>query len=165
MKGTIGGAAAGVVAMMAVLAIAEDRKAAPPGGGDSSAKEMTLEGEIVDLTSYLKDGSRGKDHWKVAKAHVKAGTPACILTFDGKLYVITPYNREGYQPLNNVGEVVRIRGTVYERDGVKCVVAKDTNKLPPDYDPKDEGGQNGGNKGGDKGMGAKPAGPGVGGDR
>lgn len=136
MKSIIGGFAAGVVAVMAMLAAAEDRKPADP----RAPEEVWLEGEVIDLTSYIKDGSHGKDHWKMAKAHIKAGTPAAMLTFDGKLYVITPYNREGFEPLQNAGEVIRMKAIVYERDGVKCAVAKDVKKLPPGYHPGEEGG-------------------------
>jgi hypothetical protein len=143
MKHILGGAVAGVVLTLGLLALAEDPKP-QPGAGDKVPEELWLEGEIIDLTSYLKDGSHGKEHWKVAKAHIKNGTPAALLTFDGRLFVITPYNRDGFAPLNNAGEVVRIRGTVFERDGVRCVVAKESKKLPPDYNPEDEGDIKGG---------------------
>ncbi len=152
MKKMIGGFAAGVVAVMAMLAAAEDRKPADP---NKPPEEVWLEGEIIDLASYIKDGDHGKDHWKMAKVHIKAGTPAAMLTFDGKLYVITPYNREGFEPLGNAGEVVRMKAVTYERDGVKIAIAKDVKKLPPDYKPGEEHG--GGNRmgGGDAG-GLKP---------
>ncbi|KAF0245587.1 MAG: hypothetical protein FD180_1455 [Planctomycetota bacterium] len=153
MRKVIGGFAAGVVAVMAVLAAAEDRKPADPV---KPPEEVWLEGEVIDLTSYLKDGSCGKDHWKMAKAHIKAGTPAALRTFDGKLYVITPYNNEGFEPLQRGGEQVRMKAMVYERDGVKCAVAKDVKKLPPDYKPGDDGGDRGHNGGG--GGGAKMGG-------
>ena len=163
MKKLIGGFAAGVVAVMAMVAVAEDRKPVDPGkpGAAPVPVEVTLEGEVIDLTSYLKDGSKGKDHWKQAKAYVQSGTPAALLTFDGKLYVVTPYNGEGFEPLKNVGEIIRLRGIVYERDGVKCVIAKDkeTKKLPPGYKPGDGGGDAGHDAGGAKmGGGVKPGG-------
>lgn len=152
MKGLMGGFAAGVMAVMAVLAVADDKKPADGKPADNKpAEDVWLEGEIIDLTSYLKDGSHGKDHAKMAKAFIQAGTPAAMLTFDDKLYVITPYNREGAQPLSNAGEVIRMRATVYERDGVKCAVAKEVKKLPPDYKP---GGDGGGDRGGKMGAGA-----------
>ncbi|MEK7468534.1 MAG: hypothetical protein AAB074_14075 [Planctomycetota bacterium] len=146
MKKMIGGFAAGVMAVMAVLATAEDKKPADP---QKPAEEIWLEGEVIDLTSYLKDGSFGKDHWKMAKAHIKAGTPAAMRTFDGKIYVITPYNRQGFEPLQNAGEVIRMKAMVYERDGVKCAVATDVKKLPPDYKGA-EGGDRGHMGGGGK---------------
>ncbi|NUN48724.1 MAG: hypothetical protein HUU15_07855 [Candidatus Brocadiae bacterium] len=160
MKHALGGAVAGIMLTLGLLAIAEDPKPQPPGAGNKPPEEVWLEGEVIDLTSYLKDGSSGKDHWKVARAHIRNGTPAALLTFDGRLFVITPYNRDGFAPLQNAGEVVRIRGVVYERDGVKCVVAKESKKLPPDYKP--EGGDGARHGGGDGGS-AKVA-P-VGGDK
>lgn len=155
MKKMIGGFAAGVVAVMAVLATAEDRKPADPV---KPPEEVWLEGEIIDLATYIKEGTRGKDTWKMARAHIKAGTPAAMLTFDGKLYVITPYNREGFEPLQNAGEVVRMKAVVYERDGVKIAIAKDVKKLPPDYKGGEEHGNGGARMGGGDAGGVKPAG-------
>lgn len=151
MKGAIGGFAAGVLGLMAVLAVAEDKKGADPNAKPDDA--VWLEGEITDLPSYLKDGTRGKDHWKEAKALVKSGAVACMITFDGKLYVVTGYGRDGLEAFNYVGEQVRIKATVFEKDGVKCLVAKDAKKLPPDYKPgegSDHGRMGGGGDAGGK---------------
>ena len=140
MKKMIGGFAAGVVVVMAMLASAEDKKPVTPV---KPPEDVWLEGEVIDLPSYIIDGTHGKDAWKMAKVHVKAGAPAAMLTFDGKLYVITPYNREGLEPLQNVGEQIRMKATVYDRDGVKIAIAKEVKKLPPDYNPKEGGGDRG----------------------
>jgi hypothetical protein len=153
MKKTIGGFAAGVMVVMAMLAWAEDKKPADPNTPAKPPEDVWLEGEIIDLPSYIIDGSHGKDHWKMAKAFVKAGSPAAMLTFDGKLYVITPYNRDGFEPLQNVGEVIRMKATVYERDGVKIAIAKEVKKLPPDYNGKEGGGDRGKMGGGANGGG------------
>lgn len=157
MKGFLSGISVAVLAAFAVIAVAEDKKPAPE---KKVPEELTLQGELIDLACYLAEGKCGQDHWKQAKACVKAGTPAALLTFDGKLYIVTPHGREGFSPLNNIGEKVRIRGIVYERDGVRCIVAKETDKLPPYAGEGDnEGGHR--NGGGD----AKGAGLGVGGKK
>jgi hypothetical protein len=149
MNRIIGGFAAGVVVVMAMLASAEDKKPVTPV---KPPEEVWLEGEIIDLPSYIIDGSHGKDHYKMAKVHVKAGSPAAMLTFDGKLYIITPYNREGFEPLQNAGEVIRMKAVTYERDGVKIAIAKDVKKLPPDYKGKDGDGGDRGKMGGGGGA-------------
>ncbi len=52
-------------------------------------KEITVKGEVVDISCYLAQGVKatGADHKGCAEACMKAGGPVGILTKDGKLYI------------------------------------------------------------------------------
>lgn len=150
MKGFLSGLGVAALCAWALTVVAEDRKAPQePAGDGKKPYEASMDGEIIDLPGYCKDGSCGQDYWKQAKANVKGGSPACLRTFDGKIYVITPYGRDGFEPLKYVGEKVHVQGTVFERDGIKCLVAKELDKLPP-YAGVKEGDGEGRHAGGEK---------------
>src|SRR5690349_12503741 len=59
-------------------------------GAPAFAKEMTVKGEVVDQTCYMKDHKNvGEAHKECAATCAKKGAPMAILTEDGKLYQIT----------------------------------------------------------------------------
>src|ERR1041385_3593590 len=89
-------------ALLVVLALAcavssgyaqDSAKAAAPAKSEMKMapkdKEMTVAGEVVDVSCYLRHGDKGMgdSHAACAAACAKAGSPLGILTKDGKLYV------------------------------------------------------------------------------
>jgi len=90
------------------------------------AAEMTVKGELVDQTCYMKDHKNvGDAHKECAATCAKKGAPMAILTDDGKLYQIT-----GDLAANNnaklvphVSHTVEVTGNVSEKDGKMMIDA------------------------------------------
>src|SRR6185503_7226104 len=117
MKYLLGVALLVCVAGWGVVATADDKK-----------EETTIQGEVVDLACWLEDGKAGADHVKCAQACVKGGTPAGIVTQDGKVYLVVVHQKDGKSPLDHVGEKVEVKGKVYERSGLSGIIASSTKK-------------------------------------
>ena len=52
----------------------------------ASAKEKTVEGELIDVTCFAGMGAKGAQHEMCAVACAKNGQPIGVLTSDGKVY-------------------------------------------------------------------------------
>jgi hypothetical protein len=91
------------------------------------AAEMTVKGEVVDVSCATKKapGGKGADHASCAMACAKKGQPAGVMTADA-IYVITG----DYAANNNaklldfVAKSVTVTGDVTEKDGQKMINVK-----------------------------------------
>ena len=103
-------------------------------GAPAFAKEMTVKGQIVDQSCYMKDkANSAKDHGDktdCATMCAKKGAPMAILTEDGKLYQLggglAADNNAKIVP--HVSHTVEVTGEVTEKDG-KMIIAADTLKM------------------------------------
>ncbi len=91
------------------------------------AKEMTVKGEVVDQTCYMKDHKNmGASHKDCATTCAKKGQPMALLTEDGKLYQITgdlaADNNAKLVP--HVAHTVEVTGDVTEKDGKMMIDGK-----------------------------------------
>ena len=103
-------------------------------GAPAFTKEITVKGQIVDQSCYMKDkANAAKDHGDktdCATMCAKKGAPMAILTEDGKLYQLAG----GLAADNNakivphVSHTVEVTGEVTEKDG-KMIIAADTLKM------------------------------------
>ncbi len=88
------------------------------------AKEMTVKGEVVDVSCYLAHGDKGMgaDHKGCAEACAKAGGPVGILTKDGKLYISVMPDDHKSGPsamlIDHMAEQVEATGVVRAKHGV-----------------------------------------------
>jgi hypothetical protein len=93
------------------------------------AKEVSLTGEVVDVSCYLHSGARGEGHKDCAVACAKAGGPLGILTKDDKLYVSVLPDDHSAGPnqklLDYVAENVTVKGMVRSKGGVNAVMITD----------------------------------------
>jgi hypothetical protein len=93
------------------------------------AKEVSLTGEVVDVSCYLHSGARGEGHKDCAVACAKAGGPLGILTKDGKLYVSVLPDDHSAGPnqklMDYVAENVTVKGMVRSKGGVNAVMITD----------------------------------------
>jgi hypothetical protein len=93
------------------------------------AKEVSLTGEVVDVSCYLHSGARGEGHKDCAVACAKAGGPLGILTKDGKLYVSVLPDDHSAGPnqklMDYVAENVTVTGMVRSKGGVNAVMITD----------------------------------------
>ena len=92
--------------------------------------EMAYKGEVLDLSCYLKSGAKGADHAECAKSCVKSGQPMGLLTDDGKVLLLASgEDKEKIETLKDLaGEMVEVKGTVAERDGISMLVVADAKK-------------------------------------
>jgi hypothetical protein len=98
------------------------------------AKEMTVKGQVVDQTCYMKDkantGDAHGDMKDCATVCAKKGAPMAVLTSDGKLYTITGglAADKNAKLIAHVSHTVEITGDVTEKDG-KMSIAADSLKM------------------------------------
>lgn len=108
------------------------------GHGDHASKDMhkshhsmdgksvTLSGELIGLTCFIKHGSKGKTHRSCAKDCAEKGLPIGLLS-DGKIYQVSGDGHkslvEAYKPLLKYMESnVKVKGKVFEKNGLKMLV-------------------------------------------
>ena len=109
-----------ILAMGVTVATAADSKT-------PDAKEVSLEGEILDLHCYLlmPESGYGPDHAQCAMRCINRGLPAGFLA-DGQVYVLLGPGHES--PADMVvayaGQTVHLTGTFVERNGVKAIQVK-----------------------------------------
>jgi hypothetical protein len=91
-----------------------------------TAAEMTIKGEVVDQTCYLKDKSqKGDSHKDCGTSCVKKGQPAAIVTADGEVYTIAGSYAENKNAklIDLVSKMVEAKGEVSEKGGHKVMTA------------------------------------------
>jgi len=97
----------------------------------NAQNEKTLTGEVLDLSCYLTNGAKGPGHAACAKACLKNGHPMGLLTDEGDVYLLT-FNKSDDAPFQALkelgGEMVKIKGTQSDRDGMSLVVVMEAEK-------------------------------------
>jgi len=91
-------------------------------------------GEVVDMSCYIASGAKGAGHAECAKSCVKGGQPMGLLTDDGALYLLAKDGGDDkpFEALKELaGEKAEVKGTMTERDGVKMLVVKGSEKAGP----------------------------------
>lgn len=96
------------------------------GHQEIKGKSVTLKGELIGLTCFIKHGSKGKTHKSCAKECAEKGLPIGLLS-DGKIYQVSGDGHkslvEAYKPLLKYLEsTVSVKGKVFEKNGVKILV-------------------------------------------
>ena len=88
-------------------------------------REVTLNGEVVDVSCYVEKGAKGESHKECAITCAKNGWPLGILTKDGKLYVAM--TAMGYDCIPNkvlmehIGHQVEVTGYTHSKGGVNGI--------------------------------------------
>lgn len=96
----------------------------PAAHGKMETGARTIRGEVVDITCYLRRGSRGEEHIKCAEYCANLGMPLGVLE-DGtdKLYLIIPAGHADPKTLvfPHLGKKVNIDGVLYAMGGLTGV--------------------------------------------
>jgi hypothetical protein len=85
-------------------------------------KDMTVSGEVVDMSCYMASGAHGEGHRSCAATCIKDGSPMGILTDDGKVYLLVENHdkKEAYaEAKKHAGEQVTVTGSYAEKGGVQ----------------------------------------------
>jgi hypothetical protein len=92
----------------------------------SKQKEVSVKGEVVDVSCYLHNGAKGEGHKDCAVACAKAGGPLGILTADGKLYVSVLPDDHSAGPndklMDHIAQTVTAKGMVRSKGGVNGIM-------------------------------------------
>lgn len=87
--------------------------------------QVSVSGEVVDLTCYLSKGSKGKRHKACAEACAKKGLPIGVLTDAGDVYLlIEDHDNPGpYDAAKGLaGEQVEVSGKKFTKGGVQSIL-------------------------------------------
>ena len=99
-----------------------------------SQKKATIHGELVELQSYVKDGTKPTSPSKkeVVMENIKKGGSLAIIEYaTKKLYIIAPSEADTMFTKNvtpYLGMKSFVKGPVYSRNGVRLIILEDIGK-------------------------------------
>jgi hypothetical protein len=117
-----------VFTLNAAFAQGMDKPMKGKAKAEKGGKEMTVTGEVVDVSCYLAHGTKGagEDHKACAEACAKAGGPLGILTKDGMLYVSVMPDDHSAGPnamlTDHITHQVEATGVVRKKGGVNGIM-------------------------------------------
>ncbi|MDE1976539.1 MAG: hypothetical protein KGI84_04680 [Elusimicrobia bacterium] len=124
-----------LAAILAVLAGTFGTGAAARAAGMSqdtmtpASSMTTLRGEVLDLNCYLAEGAHGPKHAMCARACLKKGAPAGLLTADGHAYLLAGRNK-AYEEVRKLGaKTVDVTGKLVSRDGIQALMVEKVAKV------------------------------------
>ena len=92
--------------------------------GEEGPKEVTVQGEVLDMACYIAHGAKGEDHAGCAKICVKGGQPMGLLTSDGTVYLLYAGHDDAsaYDKTKDfAGKNVEIKGKAATKAGIKGI--------------------------------------------
>ncbi|MFC4874122.1 hypothetical protein [Negadavirga shengliensis] len=92
---------------------------------DGDGEEISVTGEVLDLSCYMAGGAKGEGHKGCAEKCINNGMPMGLLTADGKVYLLVEdhKNASPYQSLkNHAAEQVDVTGKHFVRNGMASIV-------------------------------------------
>src|SRR5215472_1292393 len=97
----------------------------------AQGKEITVRGEVLDMTCYIASNLSGPEHAICAKECIKRGLPAGIKAQDGKVYLLTgkPGDSVSAELADYAAQIVTIRGKETVRDGFAQLQIEEIRKL------------------------------------
>ena len=103
------------------------------GSGAALAEEHAWQAEVVDPASYLKDGRHGPEREEGTSEAVNGGQTLALLdTTTNSLYLLLA-EEPGEDPnelvYDYLNQVVRVRGALYERGGLRGIVVTSVEPL------------------------------------
>lgn len=108
--------------------------AVPRASADELAyeNEVTVSGEVLDLTCYMTDGKKGPRHKACAKLCAKKGLPMGLLTDAGEVYLLIE-NHDDPDPYDDLkklaGTEVEVKGVKFSRDGMSSLMVLESKGL------------------------------------
>jgi hypothetical protein len=100
----------------------------------AGGKEITVEGELVDMSCYMAHEGKGPKHAECAKMCVMGGAPLGLLAKDGTVYLLVDDHssakaKKPYADAKKlVAEKVKLSGDLHERGGLKTIVVETVEK-------------------------------------
>ena len=92
--------------------------------GDHDHEQVTVQGEVLDMSCYIAHGAKGDDHVGCAKKCVKGGQPMGLLASDGTVYLLyAPHDdASAYEQTRDfAGQQVEVTGNAATNAGIKGI--------------------------------------------
>ncbi|HEU5260631.1 MAG TPA: hypothetical protein VFU41_04300 [Gemmatimonadales bacterium] len=117
-----------ILAATAVLAFCSVPLAAQEMGGmHHTGKDVSMTGQVIDLSCFTTSGASGAGHKACATGCAKSGMPLAILGDDGKIYLpasAKPADAQNSRLLPFAEQKVKLTGSVLESHGVNMITIK-----------------------------------------
>ena len=96
-----------------------------------TAQEITVTGEVLDMTCYIASNLSGPDHAECARVCIRSGEPAGIKAQDGKIYLLTgaPGQSINAELADYAAKTVTIKGKQSMRGGFVQVQVEEIRSL------------------------------------
>lgn len=100
----------------------------------AGGKEVTVQGELIDMSCYMAHEGKGPKHAQCAKMCVLGGAPLGLLAKDGTVYLLVDDHssakaKKPYAEAKKlVAENVKLSGDLHERGGLKTIVVEKVEK-------------------------------------
>ena len=99
--------------------------------GFVQGREITVKGEVLDMTCYIAQNLSGSQHAQCARECIRRGLPAGIKTEAGKVYLLTgkPGHSLNAELADYAAKIVTIKGRETTRDGFAQLQVEEIRKF------------------------------------
>jgi type 1 fimbria pilin len=88
----------------------------------SSGQEVTVTGEVLDMSCYIDHGAMGEKHAACAKKCIASGLPVGIKANDGKTYLLIGDHKPANSELaDDAAKTITVKGKAVSRDGTSMI--------------------------------------------
>jgi hypothetical protein len=87
-----------------------------------SGQEVTVTGEVLDMSCYIDHGAMGEKHAACARKCIASGLPVGIKANDGKTYLLIGDHKPANPELADyAAKTITVKGKAVSRDGINMV--------------------------------------------
>jgi hypothetical protein len=92
-------------------------------GAAPAAQDMTITGEVVDLSCYMESGARGADHKACAVACMEAGNAVGIVDANGSVYLAMGTEKKPAKDVlkGRMAATVTVTGKLIKKGGLQAI--------------------------------------------
>jgi hypothetical protein len=92
------------------------------GSEKPSGQEVTVTGEVLDMSCYIDHGAMGEKHAACAKKCIASGLPMGIKANDGKTYLLIGDHKPVNSELaDDAAKTITVKGKAVSRDGINMI--------------------------------------------
>jgi hypothetical protein len=97
----------------------------------AQATEITVKGEVLDMTCYIAYNMSGPEHAADARECIRKGLPVGIKSEDGRVYLLTgpPQHSINAEFADYAAQIVTVRGKETNRDGFAQIQVEEVRKF------------------------------------
>jgi hypothetical protein len=87
-----------------------------------SSQEITVTGEVLDMSCYIDHSAMGEKHAACAKKCIASGLPVGIRASDGKTYLLIGDHKPANSELaDDAAKTITVKGKYVSRDGINMI--------------------------------------------